>query len=290
MTADGVLEKSALTNMIDKFESDLSINCMTGAIMIQPELVEKYPRGRARLFRKMEFMEYAQAFLAGRNYASDLNAIYTVSGAFSAFRKSAILKSRMYNTETLAEDTQITFQMRYLQGERIYMSEKSIFFVDPIEDADKLYTQRQRWQRGSLEVSQMFVGKKMHTMQMFSDVSVKTLMYDHTFAFPRIIWYLALICLLFIGYSGKTILLATAILFGLYALCGYLYFSPRLDFCGISQRYSTITHRSGGSCRYCRFLILSCFLSVLPELSIVSIQTAHGKRARSPRKRERSDR
>lgn len=76
---------------------------MTGAIMIQPELVEKYPRGRARLFRKMEFMEYAQAFLAGRNYASDLNAIYTVSGAFSAFRKSAILKSRMYNTETLAE-------------------------------------------------------------------------------------------------------------------------------------------------------------------------------------------
>lgn len=48
--SDGVLEKSALTNMIDKFESDLSINCMTGAIMIQPELVEKYPRGRARLF------------------------------------------------------------------------------------------------------------------------------------------------------------------------------------------------------------------------------------------------
>lgn len=228
--SDGVLEKSALTNMIDKFESDLSINCMTGAIMIQPELVEKYPRGRARLFRKMEFMEYAQAFLAGRNYASDLNAIYTVSGAFSAFRKSAILKSRMYNTETLAEDTQITFQMRYLQGERIYMSEKSIFFVDPIEDADKLYTQRQRWQRGSLEVSQMFVGKKMHTMQMFSDVSVKTLMYDHTFAFPRIIWYLALICLLFIGYSGKTILLATAILFGLYALCGYLYFFSTIGF------------------------------------------------------------
>ena len=35
----------------------------------------------------MEFMEYAQAFLAGRNYASELNAIYTLSGAFSAFRK-----------------------------------------------------------------------------------------------------------------------------------------------------------------------------------------------------------
>lgn len=228
--SDGMLEKSALTHMVDKFESDLTINCMTGAIMIEPNLVQKYPFGPSRLFRKMEFMEYAQAFLAGRNYASDLNAIYTVSGAFSAFRKSAILKSRLYNTETLAEDTQITFQMRYLQGERIYMSEKSIFFVDPIENVDKLYTQRQRWQRGSLEVSQMFVGEKMRPSQIFTDISVKTLMYDHTFAFPRIIWYLALICLMFIGYSGKTILLATLILFGLYTICGYLYFFSILGF------------------------------------------------------------
>lgn len=228
--SDGVLEKSALTYMVDKFESDLSINCMTGAIMIEPRLVEAYPFGIHRLFRKMEFMEYAQAFLAGRNYASDINAIYTVSGAFSAFRKSAILKSRMYNTETLAEDTQITFQMRYLQGERIYMSEKSIFFVDPIENVDKLYTQRQRWQRGSLEVSQMFVGEKMRPTQILTDVSVKTLMYDHTLAFPRIIWYLALICLMFIGYSGKTILLATGILFALYMLCGYLYYFAVLGF------------------------------------------------------------
>ncbi len=228
--SDGVLEKRALTYMVDKFENDTSINCMTGAILIEPRLVDQYPWGCSRLFRKMEFMEYAQAFLAGRNYASDLNSIYTVSGAFSAFRKSAILKSRLYNTETLAEDTQITFQMRYLQGERIYMSEKSIFFVDPIENADKLYTQRQRWQRGSLEVAKMFGGKKMRSYQMFTDVSVKTLMYDHTFAFPRIIWYLALLCLTFVGYSGKTVLMAAAILFGLYTICGYMYYFSTIGF------------------------------------------------------------
>ena len=228
--SDGILEKNALTNMVDKFESDSKINCMTGAIMIQPELVDEYPVGIHRLFREMEFMEYAQAFLAGRNYASELNSIYTVSGAFSAFRKSAILKSRLYNTETLAEDTQITFQMRYLQGEHIYMSENSIFFVDPIESVDKLYTQRQRWQRGSLEVSKMFVGSKMKPGQMFTDVSVRTLMYDHTFAFPRIIWYLALVCLTFVGYSASTVLLATLVLFGLYTVCGYLYYFSTVGF------------------------------------------------------------
>ncbi len=235
--SDGVLEPSALTRMIDKFEDNPKINCMTGAVMTRPDLIEDYPHGISRLFRKLEFMEYAQAFLAGRNYASDLNAIYTLSGAFSAFRKSAILKSQLYNTDTLAEDTQITFQLRYLQKDRIYISEKSIFFVDPIENVDKLYTQRQRWQRGSLEVSKMFIGSDMKVRQLFKDVNVKTLMYDHTFAFPRMIWYLALICLLFIGYSGKTILMATAILFGIYTVCGFAYY---LSTCGFLKDFKDL--------------------------------------------------
>lgn len=228
--SDGILEPRALRYMVEKFEQDTSINCMTGAIMIQPELVEAFPKGMPRLIRKLEFLEYAQAFLAGRNYAADLNSMYTISGAFSAFRKSVILKSRMYNTETLAEDTHITFQMRYLQGEKIKISEKSIFFVDPIDDMDKLYTQRQRWQRGSLEVSKMFVGEKLHPHQLFTDVTVKTLMYDHTFAFPRLIWYLALICLMFIGYSGKMVLLAALLMMGLYVICGYLYYFAVVGF------------------------------------------------------------
>ena len=83
--SDGILEPMALTNMVEKFESNSSINCMTGAIMTQPDMVQKYPFGISRLFRKLEFMEYAQAFLAGRSYASDINAIYTISGAFRDF-------------------------------------------------------------------------------------------------------------------------------------------------------------------------------------------------------------
>ncbi len=142
--SDGILDKKALTNMVDKFESDLSIDCMTGAILTMPDQIEEYKGFFAKLLRKMEFMEYAQAFLAGRNYASELNAIYTLSGAFSAFRKSTVLKSQLYNTDTICEDTQITFQMKYLQKKRVYMCENAIFYVDPIEDMNKLYTQRQR--------------------------------------------------------------------------------------------------------------------------------------------------
>lgn len=228
--SDGALEPSAIRHMVERFESDTSINVMTGAICTNPALVEQYPRGLSRLFRKLEFMEYAQAFLAGRNYASESNSIYTLSGAFSGFRKMAILKSWLYSTDTICEDTQITFQMKYVLKEQVKISEKSIFFVEPIEGFDKLYTQRQRWQRGSLEVAKLFGANSLNPAKMLKDVNVRTLMYDHTFAFPRLIWYVALICLSFMGFSGKTIGLSMAAIFVMYIVCGYFYFFAILGF------------------------------------------------------------
>lgn len=228
--SDGLLEKSALTNMVNKFEGDSSIECMTGVILTDPAQVQAYPFGPKRLLRKMEFMEYAQAFLAGRNYASEMNAIYTLSGAFSAFRKSAVLKSQLYSTDTICEDTQITFQMKYLQKKKVSICENAIFFVDPIEDLNKLYTQRQRWQRGSLEVSALFLKKELKAYKMFRNENVRTLMYDHTFAFPRMIWYLALICLLCMNYSFKLVMYATLFLFFLYVLVGFFYYLSTVGF------------------------------------------------------------
>lgn len=223
LDSDGVLEPTALANMVDKFEACPDLNCMTGAVLTTPEMIKEYKGFFPRLLRELEFMEYAQAFLAGRSYASELDAVYTLSGAFSAFRKSAILKSRMYNTNTICEDTQITFQMRYIQKERVEICEDALFFVDPIEGVNKLYTQRQRWQRGSLEVAKQFLDENNNFPKKF-DVNMKTLMYDHTFAFPRLIWYIALICLMCMNYSTEVILGSTAFIFLIYIVVGYLYF------------------------------------------------------------------
>ena len=235
LDSDGLLEKNALVNMINRFEADTELNCMTGAILTVPEQIRKYKAGLPRLLRNLEFMEYAQAFLAGRSYASELNSVYTLSGAFSAFRKSAVLKSWMYNTDTICEDTHITFQMRYRQDERVEVCEDALFFVDPIESVNKLYTQRQRWQRGSLEVAKMFMDKNFKLRKFMSDISVRTLLYDHTFAFPRMIWYLALICLMVVGYSGKVILISTGIIFALYILTGFLYFITAAHYLKINK-------------------------------------------------------
>ncbi len=222
--SDGALEKNALKNMVDMFEADASIGCMTGAILTIPEQIEEYKHFFSRLLRQIEFVEYAQAFLAGRSYASEKNEIYTLSGAFSAFRKSTVLKSRMYNTNTIAEDTQITFQMRYLMGQKVKLCDSAIYFVGPIEGMNKLYTQRQRWQRGSLEVANMFNSKSFRPSRILKDVNVRTLIYDHTFAFPRVVWILALLCLYFMDFSTKMILLSSVLIMVIYVIIAYLYF------------------------------------------------------------------
>lgn len=228
--SDGLLERSALRNMVYRFETDQTIECMTGVILTDPKQVQAYPPVLPRILRKVEFMEYAQAFLAGRNYSAEVNAVYTLSGAFSAFRKSAVLKSQLYNTDTICEDTQITFQMKYLQKTKVGICEDAIFFVDPIEDMNKLYTQRQRWQRGSLEVSHLFLKDKLKARNMLTNVGVRTLLYDHTFAFPRMIWYLALICLLCMNYSFAQIGYSTLFLYGLYVLIGVFYYISTVGF------------------------------------------------------------
>lgn len=228
--SDGLLERSALRNMVYRFEADQTIECMTGVILTDPKQVQAYPPVLPRILRKVEFMEYAQAFLAGRNYSAEVNAVYTLSGAFSAFRKSAVLKSQLYNTDTICEDTQITFQMKYLQKTKVGICEDAIFFVDPIEDMNKLYTQRQRWQRGSLEVSHLFLKDKLKARNMLTNVGVRTLLYDHTFAFPRMIWYLALIYLLCMNYSFAQIGYSTLFLYGLYVLIGVFYYISTVGF------------------------------------------------------------
>jgi putative glycosyltransferase (exosortase G-associated) len=106
----------------------------------------------------------------------------------------------------------------------IYLCENAFYFVGPVESLNKLYTQRQRWQTGELEVSHMFLGKELNTKGFFSDFMIRMLAFDHTFAFPRMIWYFALICLLFLNYPFRLIAGSVIILYSLYMFSGFLYY------------------------------------------------------------------
>jgi len=223
--SDGKLHPDALKNMVIRFEQNPDIHCLTGAILTDIQAIEMTENVIMKLVRRCEFFEYCQSFLAGRNFESETNSIYTLSGAFSVFRKSAILKSQLYNTATVSEDTHVTFQMRHLLKKGVHLCENAFFFVEPIESYNKLYTQRQRWQRGQIEVSHMFLQEELTVFRGFtSNFMIRLLMFDHTFAFPRMIWYFALIFLVFLDYPMSLVLGSISIIYLLYAFSMFLFF------------------------------------------------------------------
>ena len=230
--SDGILHKDALKNLITKFEKNPNIHCQTGVILTRPTLIEKTKNIFLKIFRKLEFMEYCQAFLAGRNFESETNGIFTLSGAFSAFRKSTLFSTWLYNTETICEDAHLTFQVKTNLKEKVHLCENAIFMVDPIDNYGKFYAQRQRWQIGQLEVVHMFMQEHMkHPIKaIIKDNNMRILLQDHTFAFPRLIWYFALAALAILNYSIGTVLKATLITYLLYVFISFLYYLNIISF------------------------------------------------------------
>lgn len=230
--SDGILHEKALENMVRRFENHPQIDCMTGVILTEPALVEKTKRFWLRQFQRMEFVEYAQAFLAGRNFESQFHSVYTLSGAFSAFRKSILLKTYLYNTNTICEDTHLSFQIKNVLKKKVLFCHDALFMVDPIESVNKFYTQRQRWQIGELEVTNMFFKNKMRNpiLNMISNPTMRVLIQDHTFAFPRMLWYFAIFVMGFVTANLKSVIIAWVLIYVLYVIMSMLYYLNILSF------------------------------------------------------------
>lgn len=230
--SDGILYKDALANMVSRFEHNPDIDSMTGVILTEPALIDKTEKFFLRQFQKMEFVEYAQAFLAGRNFESQFHSVFTLSGAFSAFRKSVLLKTFLYNTNTICEDAHLAFQIKDILKRKVVLCNNAIFMVDPIESVNKFYTQRQRWQIGELEVTNMFMKKKLKNplWGAIKNPTMRILLQDHTFAFPRMIWYFALLAMGCINYEFSNIIIALVLIYILYVLGSLLFYFNIITF------------------------------------------------------------
>jgi poly-beta-1,6-N-acetyl-D-glucosamine synthase len=229
--SDGILDKNAVLRVVEKFEGDMDIYAMTGVVLIDSNYIEKTKSYIMRLIQTCEFFEYTEAFLVGRGFQSASNTMFTLAGAFSCYRKDIVLKTQLYNNETLGEDTHMTSQIRGLNKGKIVLCEDAYFYVDPVENLDKLYIQRQRWQRGQVEVSSLFrngsgsdkgsVNKRKK--KLFSVLNL-TILKDHTLVFPRFIWIFAMLYLVFLDYPLGLIIGANVFMYLAYVLSSLLYY------------------------------------------------------------------
>ncbi len=229
--ADTALDKNALYEMARAFEEDRELAAATGSVEVLPpdrdplngEEKEIHPLRYA--MAQAEFIEYYQGFRIGRQYQSQTSSLFTLAGAFSAFRREVMLRTFMYDQRTVSEDTDLTFYIAMNFPEmKIKAIASSVVYVHPTPTLKELYAQRVRWQRGQIEVAAMYPEFERHPFRLRGLSVVKALVVDHTLAFPRVVWTFLLPFMFLLGYPSEVVITATLSLYLIYVGVEALYY------------------------------------------------------------------
>ncbi|MDQ7029381.1 MAG: putative glycosyltransferase, exosortase G system-associated [Ardenticatenia bacterium] len=216
--SDVVLAPDAVRRVVEAMEAEPDLGAVTGAIEVLPP-----PEGASRqqrLLAACEFFEYLSAFHVGREHQTLLQSLYTLSGAFSVFRRDVLLETFLYNQETVTEDTDLTFELySRFRNHRIGCVTTAVAYVHPIESLKALYAQRVRWQRGQLEVS----ARHHHLLErpwwrLWGFAPSRILLIDHTMAFPRLVWTFLVPILALFGYPLSVLVTAVLFTYAFYVL------------------------------------------------------------------------
>ena len=160
--ADSLLEEHALTRVVLPFIEDPGTIAAGGIVRIANGCrVEDGRVVRVGLpssaLASFQVAEYLRAFLAGRVAQSVMKGLLIVSGAFGVFRRDALLEVGGFRTDTIGEDMDVIVRLhrRYRDRGAPY---RIVYRADPVcwteapETAGGLARQRNRWQRGTLQV------------------------------------------------------------------------------------------------------------------------------------------
>ena len=229
------LDPNAIWEMVKAFMERKEMGAATGNIEINWNLVyqhdpkkgfalddEGYIISRSlplkeSFLAKSQFLEYLASFHIGRQFQDITNSMYTMSGAFSAIRRGVLFETELYKDKTIVEDTHLTLDLGSTLTHIGYVPSAKAY-LKPVASWERLYAQRIRWHRGQIEVMGLYypkLGKKKYGWGKYILFPL-TLVVDHTFAFPRLIWFFILPCLVLFGYQLNVIIIANLLMLGFY--------------------------------------------------------------------------
>lgn len=233
--SDVVLEPLCLREIAQAFIRNPEMGAATGNIEVEWDLVEARDKNgelildhaglptskrlsfMERFLAKSQFLEYLASFRLGRAAQGEINTMYTLAGACSAFRREDFLKAAYYSSRTVSEDTDMTWSL-HRAGVKIGFISKARVFLEPVTNWDELYGQRVRWARGQLEVTAMhedLLGQR-DSAQGGRRGLTKMLLMDHTLAFPRLVWTPLVLFFPLLGYSPMLIIVAILAMYVFY--------------------------------------------------------------------------
>lgn len=236
--SDTLLREDAIYNMVRAFVMDPKLAAATGTVEVKrPERNDLHPLRKA--MAEAEFVEYHVAFRIGRQFQSVTKSLFTLAGAFSFFRREVLLQTSLYSNTTVSEDTNLTFEVyQNFPGMYVMTVAEAIAYVEPAPDLGSLYSQRVRWQRGELEVMSLYPEYLRKNPFKISGVStVKSLLIDHTLAFPRVVWTFLFPLMFFMGYPLGLVFSAIVAMYVAYVVIDAMYMTVGFIFAeGESRR------------------------------------------------------
>lgn len=160
--ADTMLDPGALSRLVWEFQAAPEtvavggiVRIVNGSTLEDGNLLEvRTPRN---LLANLQIIEYLRAFLGGRIGWSKSGMLLIISGAFGLFRREVCVEAGGYDPTTVGEDAELILRLhrhRRDHGKPCRIT----FFPDPIcwtecpEDLRTLVRQRDRWQRGLIEM------------------------------------------------------------------------------------------------------------------------------------------
>ena len=225
LDSDTWLDRNAIINVVKAFEKDSTLMAATGSIRVDTKVKRK--KSLIDMVNYCEVVEYLISFDIGKRFQSMTNTVFTLSGAFSIFRRETIMQSFLYQERTVSEDTDLTFHIRDdIKSKKgcIGCISEAFAYVEPIESLSQLYSQRLRWQRGEIEVASAYYKNVPSVFKSIFNIIGRTLLTDHTLAIAQMSWTFLLPFMYIVGYSLPLVAEATVCMFISYTLLDVLYF------------------------------------------------------------------
>ena len=181
--ADTFLHKNALKRIVARLLSDPEYAAVAGHILVKNERMSRLTR--------IQSWDYTLGISATKRQQGMFHGILVAQGAFSVFRKKALLSTKGW-ADRLGEDIVLTWAL-LKEGYRIGYEPTAFGFTYAPLGYKKFFKQRQRWARGMIEGFKDHIGliwknKKYSSFFVALDLLFPLIDFFYTFVFlPGII-------------------------------------------------------------------------------------------------------
>ena len=137
LDADTLVESKDWQNVLARFNAP-NVGAVTGNI---------WPAQTRSLPQMMQTLDYLAVIGLVKNAEDRWGGLMTVSGAWVAFRRAALLEVGAWNEQTAAEDIDLSWRLQ-AGGWRVAYERRWIASVEMVPTWRALWRQRRRWSRG----------------------------------------------------------------------------------------------------------------------------------------------